>query len=254
MNVVLDDLSGGELLDHAELLVATQHRCEVEILRVAVQHAYLHDRDSLDPAETGRPGRERARRIGGAGTPEVAEFAASELGARLGMSTVSAGLLMADGLDLRHRLPRLWRGVEAGEVRVYLARLVARRTRDLTAEQAAYVDERVGPYADGRLTWTRFQSLVEGVVAAADPEATAAAERQAAEQQLARPMSRPVPVTTTTGCGGSTSGRRTRRSRSSTPHCSGSPTSWPTSATPTAVDSGGSRPCSSWLAPTSRPS
>jgi hypothetical protein len=147
--VEIEDLAGGELLDHAQVLATTRDRLEVEILRVAVQHAYLHNADRLDPDEAARPGRERARRIGGAGTPEVAEFAAGELGARLGMSTISAWMLMADGLDIAHRLPLLWGRVEAGEVRVHLARLVARRSRDLTAGQAAYVDERVAPYADG---------------------------------------------------------------------------------------------------------
>ncbi|HEY2879889.1 hypothetical protein [Nocardioides sp.] len=187
MDVVeVDELSGGELLDHAADLADTQHRCEIGILQAAVQHAYLHHRDRLDPAESGRPGRERSRRLGGAGTPEVTEFAAAELAARLGMSTISAGLLMADGLDL-HRLPQLWHGVEAGQVRVYLARLVAGKTRDLTPEQAAYVDSRVATYADGRLTWTRFQALLEAVVAAADPEATAERERNAAQHQCARP-------------------------------------------------------------------
>ena len=109
MDVVeIDGLSGGELLDHVESLAATQQRCEVEILKAAVQHACLHHRDTLDPAETGRPGRERARRIGGAGTPQVTEFAAATLAGRLGVSTISAGMLMADGLDLVHRLPQLW--------------------------------------------------------------------------------------------------------------------------------------------------
>ena len=188
MDVVeIDGLSGGELLDHAEDLATTRNRLEVEILKVAVRHAYVHNKDTLDPAESGRPGRERARRIGGTGTPVVCEFAAAELAGRLGVSTISAGMLMADGLDIVHRLPQLWARVEAGQVRVYLARLVARKTRDLTPEQAAYVDSRVAPYADGRLTWTRFQALVEGVVAAADPDATAERERKAAEQQLARP-------------------------------------------------------------------
>ena len=42
---------------------------------------------------------------------------------------------MADGLDIVHRLPQLWARVEAGQVRVYLARLVARKTRDLTPER-----------------------------------------------------------------------------------------------------------------------
>jgi hypothetical protein len=80
----------------------------------------------------------------------------------------------------------LWRRVEAGEVRVYLARLVARKIRDLTEEQAAYVDSRVARYADGRLTWTRFQALADGVVAAAGPEATAERERRAAATDRCR--------------------------------------------------------------------
>jgi Domain of unknown function (DUF222) len=188
MDVVeIDELSGSELLDHVADLAETQRRCEVEILRAAVQHAYLNHADAPDADVSAKPGREKARQIGGAGTPEVTEFAAAELGARLGLSTISAGMLMADGLDLRHRLPQLWRRIDDGEVRVYLARLVARRTRDLTPEQAAYVDSRVAPYADGRLTWTRFQALVDGTVAAADPVATAEAEQKAAEQQVARP-------------------------------------------------------------------
>jgi hypothetical protein len=82
---------------------------------------------------------------------------------------------------------QLWARVEAGEVRVYLARLVARRTRELSEEEAGYVDARVAEYADGRLTWTRFQAGLEGLVGAADSKVTAEAERQAAGQQVARP-------------------------------------------------------------------
>ncbi|HEX4472814.1 MAG TPA: DUF222 domain-containing protein, partial [Nocardioides sp.] len=183
----VEEMSGSDLLDHVEALAVTQRRCEVEIFQAALQHAYLNNPETLDPVEAAKPGRERARRVGGAGTPEVTEFAAATLGARLGLSTVSASRLMADALDVCHRLPQLWAGVQAGQVRVHLARLVARKTRDLTCEQAAYVDSRVAPYADGRLTWTRFQTLVDGLVAAADAEATAAAERKAAEAQFARP-------------------------------------------------------------------
>jgi hypothetical protein len=195
MDVVeIEDMSGGELLDHAADLAATRNRCEIEILQVAVQHAFLHNPSTLDPEETRRPGREKARRRGGEGTPEVSDFAAAELGARLGMSDVSAWMLMSDGLDLVYRLPRLWARVETGEVRVYPARLVARKTRDLTEAQAAYVDARIAEYADGRLTFSRFQARLDGLVAAADPKATAEAERRAAEQQLARPT-RPDPET-----------------------------------------------------------
>jgi hypothetical protein len=188
----LADLSGGALLDHVETLAATARRCEVEIFQAALQHAYLHNAETLEPGESARPGRERARRIGGPGTPEVAEFAAATLAGRLGVSTISASRLMADALDVCHRLPQLWARVQSGQVRVHLARLVARKGRDLSPEQAAYLDSRVAPYADGRLTWTRFQALVEGTVATADLEATLAREKQAAEHQWARPT-RPDP-------------------------------------------------------------
>lgn len=191
--MAIEELSAGELLDHAQRLAAAQRRLDVEIFQVALQHAYLNNPDTLDPADATKPGRERVRRPGGEGTPEVTEFAAGELGARLGMSTISAWWLMADALDVCHRLPKLWERVEAGEVRVYLARLVAKKTRDLTVEQAAHVDARIAKFADGRLTYTRFQAVVDGLVAAASPEATAEAERRrATEEQVACPT-RPDP-------------------------------------------------------------
>ena len=104
----IDGLSGSQLLDHVEALAATQHRCEVEILRAAVQHAYLHDRATVDPVRAGRPGRERARRVGGSGTPEVAEFAAAELGA---LSTTHHRLKTFGHWTLRQPFPGiyLWR-------------------------------------------------------------------------------------------------------------------------------------------------
>ena len=69
--------------------------------------------------------------LGGDGTPGVAPFVAEELGAAMGISTQSAMSLMADALDLRHRLPRLWEKVEALEVAPYKTRRVADDTRSL---------------------------------------------------------------------------------------------------------------------------
>ncbi len=85
--------------------------------------------------------------------PDVSEFAAAALGARLGISTGSAHSLMADALDLMMRLPQLWRRVEALEVKEFYARFVVRRTRDVSVEQASYVDERSAESADGRIPW-----------------------------------------------------------------------------------------------------
>ena len=84
------------------------------------------------------PGMERAVRVGGVGTPRVAEFAYAELGARLEMRPWSARRLVADALDVRHRLPLIWARLRApGEARVGHARLVAAKTRHLSVEAAA---------------------------------------------------------------------------------------------------------------------
>ncbi|QIK75486.1 hypothetical protein [Nocardioides piscis] len=183
----LEDMGEAELLAHAEAVARAQRQAEVETIRIAVQHAVLNSVGRLDPDGAARPGREQARRFGGAGTPKVLEFAPAVLGARLGVSTGAAHALMADALDIAHRLPRLWGRVEALEVKASYARYVARRTRDLGAAQAAHVDARVHVAADGRIPWARFEALVEGAIAASDPEAAAEREREAATKQLAQP-------------------------------------------------------------------
>ena len=187
LTTALDELTEAELLDHADEVARTQRECEAQVLRIAVQVAVRNNPDTLDPEVSRLPGRERVRRFGGVGTPDVAEFAAVALGARLGISSGSAHSLMADALDLIIRLPQLWRRVEALEVKASYARFVARRTRDLTVEQASYVDERAAEPADGRIPWTRFEDLVTGLVVASDPQAAQQKEQDNAQRQVARP-------------------------------------------------------------------
>ena len=174
LTTALDELTEAELLDHADEVSRVQRECEAQVLRIAVQHAIINNPETLDPEVAKLPGRERAKRFGGVGTPDVAEFAAAALGARLGISSGSAHSLMADALDLMIRLPQLWRRVEALEVKASYARFVARRTRDLTVDQASYVDERIAEAADGRIPWTRFEDLLTGLIVASGPEAAAA--------------------------------------------------------------------------------
>lgn len=185
LTTALDELTEADLLAHADEVSRTQRECEAQVLRIAVQQAIINNPDTLDPAISALPGRERARRFGGVGTPDVAEFAAASLGARLAISSGSAHSLMADALDLMIRLPQLWRRVEALEVKVSYARFVARRTRHLSVERAAYVDERVAEAADGRIPWTRFEDLVTGLIVASDPEAAARREQDNAARQVA---------------------------------------------------------------------
>ena len=98
----------------------------------------------------------------------------------LGRSHVAAATLIADALDVRHRLPRLWAALLAGQVRVWQARHVAARTRatGLTLAQAREVDAATTPYL-ATLPWGRFQDLLEARIIAADPHA-AEARREAA--------------------------------------------------------------------------
>ena len=185
---VMAEMGQDDLLAHAERCARTIREAETDLLRVAYQWAITHDPARLEPGQSDQPGREKARQLGGAGTPEVCEFAAAELGARIGRTTYAAAQLMADALDLHHRLPEHWRRVEAGEVRASYARFVCAKTRDLTLDEAGYVDAAVAESADGRIPWTRFESLVEAKVAAAAPEAAREREERASKATFAKKL------------------------------------------------------------------
>jgi hypothetical protein len=118
---VADDLERQEVADalvasHVELL-----EVEARQFVLAAQWADLHPAEAVGSG-TVLPGTEGAKRYGGEGTPWAGEFAAAELGVLLGRSHVAAATLMADALDVRHRLPRLWAALLAGSVRVWQGR------------------------------------------------------------------------------------------------------------------------------------
>jgi hypothetical protein len=168
------DLPEGDLLDRVDALHQHRRRTSAEILLLVSEFAKQHSPDTVDPITVRLPGRQRPVRLGGEGTPLVAESAPAVLAARLQLSAYAGGRLVADVLDLEHRLPHLWARVRALEVDEQHARFVAKKTRDLTVEEAAYVDARIAPSADGRMSWTRFETLVEAAITAADPDATVA--------------------------------------------------------------------------------
>ncbi|HEX2177725.1 MAG TPA: DUF222 domain-containing protein [Nocardioidaceae bacterium] len=183
----IHDLGVEDVLDAVEIWHAERTDRDMRIFVAAAHFADLHHPDSR-PDRCGRalPGMERPKRLGGVGTPKVLEFAAAEFAARLGRSPYGGWALIADALDVRHRLPRLWARVCAGEVSVRYARHVAQQTRDLTPAAAGLVDSAVVEYADGRLCWSRFETLVAAKVVEADPDAAAEAERAAAEEEFAK--------------------------------------------------------------------
>jgi hypothetical protein len=148
---------------------------ECQQLELAAHWSDLHHPDSQAPTERTLPGAERGREVGGDGTPEVLEFAAAELGASLQTSIGSARALMADALDLRHRLPELWQHILAAAVPAWKARKVAQATRHLSRDSAMAVDAAVAGSIIG-LSWGRFETLLAAKIIEADPHA---AEEQA---------------------------------------------------------------------------
>jgi hypothetical protein len=162
-----------------EQVRSVAHWCDLHCGPTTVIHAGAAGAADAEPA-----GRERMVECGGDGTPRVSEFAAGELGLLLQMSTGSARWLMRDVLDLRHRHPRSWEAVLAGQVRFFQARQVVRATRNagLDLEQAREVEARVAPYL-GNVTWGRLESLLEAAVISSDPEA---AEHRRVEAEMRR--------------------------------------------------------------------
>ncbi len=167
-------------------------RVEADRLVLAVHWADLHVEDASDAdGESGwgrvLPGSERFRLVGGHGTPEVGEFAVAELAVQMQVPVATAAAVMADGLDLRHRLPLAWAAVLEGGVEAWKARKVAARLRSvgLTREQARWVDTQVTPYL-GSLPWSRLCDLLEAKIIEADPDAAEARRVAAALDRFVR--------------------------------------------------------------------
>lgn len=155
---------------------------ECEALLLAAAWADVHGVDTTAPGY--EPLVERACVWGGEGTPEVSEYAVHELGALHGVSGASAEGLIADALDLRHRLPRLWARVRAGSVRAWQARAVAQATHGLPQVAAGLVDAAVTRHL-GVLPWARFQRILAAAVLEADPASAAErAERARTERDV----------------------------------------------------------------------
>jgi Domain of unknown function (DUF222) len=145
-----------------------EHECA--LVELAAYWADLHHPDSNPPPAKPLPGTEQGRQLGGDGTPEVLEFAAAEFGAQMETTVGSARALIADALDLRHRLPELWQLICVGRVASWRARKVAQATRHLSRDSAMHVDAAVAGLIC-TLPWHRFETLLTAKIIEADPRA-----------------------------------------------------------------------------------
>ena len=140
----------GELLTQAAEVEGVLREAAVHQLRVAYQWAITHP--VLDASETPSGPTLPAvldvpETLGGAGTPSVAAFTPEPFAVATGCSPASVSSLLADALDLHHRLPLLWDQTQAGLVATWKARRIALRTRDLSAEAAGWVDRQLAGMA-----------------------------------------------------------------------------------------------------------
>ncbi len=118
-----DEASARQLLDCATAALRTRRLAEVAELELAIQWAVVHGhpREDRDPMVT----------PGGDGTPAVREHAIPELAMARETHPATTRALIADGLDLVHRLPLTWQVVEAGGCEPWVARKVAVLSRAL---------------------------------------------------------------------------------------------------------------------------
>jgi hypothetical protein len=90
---------------------------------------------------------DRPLEVAGYGAPTVSEFAITEFATAVGMSSTGGRKFLGAALETKHRLPRLWARVMAGEVQVWKARRVTEHTIPLPPHAAAQVDTKIAPIA-----------------------------------------------------------------------------------------------------------
>ncbi|QBX56334.1 HNH endonuclease [Nocardioides seonyuensis] len=182
--VDLADASVSGLLEQAAECEAVLREAAVHQLRIAYEWAIAHP--VVDAAETARgpvlPSvLEAPETLGGPGTPAVAAFTAEPLAVACGIAPSSATALLADALDLHHRLPVLWQQTQAGLVAVWKARRVAARTRDLSLDAALWVDRHTAGRV-GSLSLVALDRLVAEAAARVDGESLGEKEKSGRSQ------------------------------------------------------------------------
>jgi hypothetical protein len=185
-------ISGTTTVDAAGVLAkvrsarAAENAAAAEVLATVVEWAHLHVVDDLDDAATlwvgsKLMGQDTGIPIAGDGCPLVSEFAVLELAAALGLSAESGRHLVAQALELAHRLPKTWARVQAGSLAPWRAKRIADATLHLSPEAAAFVDVQVAPFAH-KTGVAQTQRLVDEAIARYMPE-TAAEQRDRALEQ-----------------------------------------------------------------------
>ncbi|SDS74951.1 hypothetical protein SAMN04488570_2600 [Nocardioides scoriae] len=170
-----------QVIHEARRARQTAHAAEVRQLELAVEWALLHpvpdDGYAADWSQSGGLWAEGSSRLAGEGAPECAEFAPVELAAALGITLDAGRALIADGLDLTHRLPRLWAHLQAGRVEPWRARRIAQDSRDLGPDAVAHADRLISA-TPTRISKIDARRLVDEARLYFDPDRACEDERR----------------------------------------------------------------------------
>ena len=170
----VEDLDASGVLEAAAQAEQAERRAAVLKLRLAYQWAVLNPATpDTGVATPGGPALDvltRDESLGGDGTPAVAAFTPETFALKLGISPAAGARLIADALDLRHRLPLLWKRVRRLQVPPWQARRVAQQTHTLPLVGARWVDQRLAARTDGSLGPVITDRLVALAIAKYDPE------------------------------------------------------------------------------------
>lgn len=145
MDSDLLDLDATGLLAAATQAELASRLAEVRKLELLSAWAVLH---STDPTEgpDGHIARRTGnvlRQVGGEGTPGVQDFCLGEIALARGAGVTATSNMLADVLDLEHRLPLTWAVTRRGECEVWVARRVAKLSRHLPAAKVGVVDSAI---------------------------------------------------------------------------------------------------------------
>lgn len=172
--------AAGRVIDEARQARAAVHDAEVRQLELAVEWALLHPVPeggrAADWSQDSSLWAEGSSRLAGEGCPEVAELAPVELAAALDIPLDAGRALIADALDLTHRLPRLWAHLRAGRLQPWRARRIAAESRDLGLDAVAYAD-RLLAASPTRISQVDVRRLVDEARLYFDPDRGVEEER-----------------------------------------------------------------------------
>ncbi|WP_244928066.1 hypothetical protein [Nocardioides sp. W7] len=141
----VDELDAVAVLARAEATLEARRLAQVEDLQLVLRWADLHgdDPQARSGAVPARYGGDQLIDLGGDGTPRVQDLCLAELATARQAHVLATRSTMADALDLRHRLPRLWLAVQELACEPWLACRVASMSRGLSRDRIALVDQAV---------------------------------------------------------------------------------------------------------------